>query len=335
MAGMNDDIEDIVRKHGPWTAMAIRLGDGSYTREPVPDYRLRRLLQAAQDMVGKPLSQCRVLDLACLEGHYAIEFAMHGAEALGIEGRAASVAKCEFARRSLGLERVRFEQGDVRHLSRDKHGVFDIVICSGLLYHLPAHDGQALIAAMFDTCSRLLIVDTFISLQGRSAVDVNGIERRGHYYGEHLPNESEREREGKLWASLDNDTSFWFTEPSLMNMLAAAGFTSVTDVLEPNMPGNPRDRKTYIAVKGTRATVLSSESTDRAANEAHAEGPNNLVDASQEPPGPVFLAAKHLLPQSIKDVLKPGLRALGVLPSDTTPAFQRGKPPTEEAPPKA
>src|SRR4051812_49098104 len=97
-ASMNGAIEDIVQEHGPWTAMAIRLADGSYTREPAPDYRLRRLVQAAQDLVGKPLAQCRVLDLACLEGQYAIEFALHGAEALGIEGRAASVAKCEFAR---------------------------------------------------------------------------------------------------------------------------------------------------------------------------------------------------------------------------------------------
>jgi SAM-dependent methyltransferase len=331
---MNGDIDEIVREHGPWTAMAIRLADGSYTREPAPDYRLRRLVQAAQDLVGKPLSQCRVLDLACLEGHYAIEFAMHGAEALGIEGRAASVAKCEFARRNLGLERVRFEQDDVRHLSREKHGVFDIVICSGLLYHLPARDAQALLAAMYETCSRMLIIDTFISLEGRNAVDIAASERRGHYYDEHLPGESARERERKLWASLDNDTSFWFTEPSLMNMLAAEGFTSVVDVLEPNMPGNPRDRKTYVALKGTRATILSSEPTDRAAREPHREGPNNLVDASQAPAGPIFLAAKRLLPQSVKDVIKPLLRAVRVLPPDTTPAFQRGDRSRDEAPPK-
>jgi len=331
---MKDGIEDIVREHGPWTAMAIRLDDGSYTREPAPDYRLRRLLQTAQDLVGKPLSQCRVLDLACLEGHYAIEFALHGAETLGIEGRAASVAKCEFARRNLGLERARFEQDDVRNLSRDRHGVFDIVICSGLLYHLPARDAQALIAAMHDTCSRLLIIDTFVSLEGRSAVDIDGVERRGHFYGEHDPNESAKERESKLWASLDNDSSFWFTEPSLMNMLSAEGFTSVIDVLEPYMPRNPRDRKTYIAVKGTPATVLSSEATEHAPREQHAEGLNPLVDASQTLPGPIFVAAKRLLPQSIKDVIKPGLRALGVIPADTTPEFQRRRQPTAKAPPE-
>ena len=323
---MTEDIEAVVREHGPWTAMAIRLGDGSHTRAPAPDYRLRRLLQVAQDMVGKPLSECRVLDLACLEGHYAIEFAMHGAVALGIEGRAASIAKCEFARQSLRLERLRFEQGDVRHLSRERHGVFDIVICSGLLYHLPADDARALIAAMHETCTRLLIIDTFVSLEGRARIEVGGKERRGHVYGEHAPGESAQERARKLWASLDNDASFWFTEPSLMNLLAEQGFTSVIDVLEPHMPGNSSDRKTYVAIRGERACVLSSEPTQQAVRAEHAEGPNLLMDASQRPLGPIFAAGKRLLPQSVKNVLKPGLRALGLLAPDTTPAFQRRAP---------
>src|ERR1700712_2944833 len=110
------ELQSVIDEHGPWTAMAIRLKDGSYTRAPAIDYRLRRLLQVSVDLVGKPLTQCRVLDLACLEGHYAIEFALHGAEVLGIEGRAASVAKCEFVQRNLGLERARFVQDDVRNL---------------------------------------------------------------------------------------------------------------------------------------------------------------------------------------------------------------------------
>ena len=51
-------------------------------------------------------------------------------------------------------------------------------------------------------------------------------------------------------------------------------------------------------------------------------------------PGPILVAAKRLLPQSIKNMIKPGLRALGVLPADTTPEFQRRKRSTAKAPPK-
>jgi hypothetical protein len=42
-----------------------------------------------------------------------------------------------------------------------------------------------------------------------------------------------------------------------------------------------------------------------------------------------------VLPQSVKDAIKPGLRALGVIPPDTTPEFQRGKRSAAKAPPKS
>jgi len=319
------EFERVVQQHGPWTAMAIRLPDGSYTREPSPDHRLRRILQAASDFVGKPLSQCRVLDLACLEGHYAIEFALHGAEVVGIEGREASVAKCDFVKNALGLDRAAFVQDDVRNLSREKYGVFDIVICSGLFYHLPAEDAYRLLEAMHETCSGVVILDTFIALSSQRTVEVRGATRHGHVYGEHDPTETEEERKKKLWASLDNDASFWFTEPSLINMMNSAGFSSLSEVLLPSMPGNMADRKTYLAVKGRKVEVLSSEPTQQAAPGEVPEGPNRNVDPSQKPTGPIFHAAKRWLPQPVKDAIKPVLRAVRLLPPDTTPSFQKSR----------
>src|SRR6185295_10800787 len=69
---LESHLKDVVDQHGPWTAMAIKLPGGAYTREPAVDHRLKRILQVCGDIVGKPLSQCRVLDLACLEGHYTL-----------------------------------------------------------------------------------------------------------------------------------------------------------------------------------------------------------------------------------------------------------------------
>ena len=316
------EFERIDQQHGPWTAMAIKLPDGSYTREPSPDYRLRRILQVGNDLVGKPLSQCRVLDLACLEGHYAVEFALHGAEVLGIEGREASVAKCEYVKKTLGLHRATFLQDDVRNLTREKYGIFDIIICSGLFYHLPAEDAHRLLEAMHETCSGIVILDTFIALSSQRSIDVRGTTRHGHVYGEHDPSETEEERKKKLWASLDNESSFWFTQPSLLNMLTSAGFSSVSEVLLPAMPGNMGDRKTYVAIKRQNVAVLSSEPTQSARDGEVPEGPNRHVDPSQTPRGPVFHAAKRLLPQPVKDVIKPVLRAVRLLPPDSTPSFQ-------------
>ena len=316
-------VDAVVRDHGEWTAMAIKLGNGTYTREPAVDHRLLRLLQVASDTVGKSLSQCRVLDLACLEGHYALEFAKHGAEVIGIEGRQDSVEKCNFAKEALGLDRAKFVQGDVRNLSVQEYGQFDIVICSGLLYHLPAGDAWTLLKSIYAACKGVMLLDTFISLSGRTELDLDGMHVHGHVYGEHDPNASAEEKAKLMWASLDNNTSFWFTEPSLVNLIARVGFSSVVDVLTPVMPGNLRDRKTYVAIKGTRVEVLTSDPTNVVRHTDIPEGQNHRMHASQTPPGPIFSAGRRLLPPAVKEAVKPTLRALGILPPDTTPEFMK------------
>src|SRR5579864_2220433 len=133
-------IEEIRRQHGEWSAMSIHLGGDLYTRAPSADGRLRRILQVSCDLVGKPLGELRVLDLACLEGHYGIEMAMHGAEVVGIELREANLAKARYVKDYLRLDRLTLCQDDVRNLSTEKYGQFDLVICSGILYHLAAPD---------------------------------------------------------------------------------------------------------------------------------------------------------------------------------------------------
>ena len=317
--------EKIIATFGEWTAMSIKLSDGSYTRTPAVDHRLRRLLQVAQDVVAKPLSECRVLDLACLEGHYAVEFAMHGAEAIGLEGRSVSVAKCDFVKRNLKLDRLQFHEDDVRNLSKVKYGTFDIVICSGILYHLKAPDAVGFLKSIYEVCDGVLLIDTFVSLSGQATERVGDRDVHGHHYFEHFDYDDEKAKQARLWASIDNATSFWFTEPTLMNILTDCGFTSVMDVLTPTMPGNPRDRKTYVAVKGSRAVVQSSDITSNEPIHDIPEGINPKIDGSQIPRGKLFKLAKAVLPPSIKEAIKPVLRAVRVLPKDTTPEFMKKK----------
>ena len=322
---VNERLQQVVEENGPWTAMAIKLPDNTYTRTPAVDHRLRRILQVADDLIGKPLSQCRILDLACLEGHYGIEFALRGCEVIGIEGRAGNIAKCEFVKRELGLNRILFFQDDVRNLSSTKYGIFDIVICSGILYHLPARDAWGLIQSMYETCKGIVIIDTFIALSSQLTVEIDGLTCHGHIYLEHGEADSAERKLNNLWASLDNDASFWFTEPSLMNLLARAGFSSSLDVLTPTMPGNLRDRKTYVAVKGARIEIISSDETNNQRHTDIPEGINPRVHPSQIRRGKIFKMAKRLLPQQVKNAIKPALRAFGLIPPDTTPEFHREK----------
>jgi hypothetical protein len=60
------------------------------------------------------------------------------------------------------------------------------------------------------------------------------------------------------WASLDNERSFWFTRPSLFNLLTRVGFTSVYTCQTPAFPGQTLDRDTLVAVKGSPQQLVST-----------------------------------------------------------------------------
>jgi 2-polyprenyl-3-methyl-5-hydroxy-6-metoxy-1,4-benzoquinol methylase len=299
-----ETIEDVKAEHGDWTAMSIRLQDGNYTREAKEDYRLRRLLQVAADTVNKPLSECRVLDLACLEGHYAIEFALHGAEAVAIELREANIAKAAFAADKLGLEGITFYQDDVCNLSLETHGRFDIIICSGILYHLPGPAAAQLIHTMYECCDGILLLDTFIATREDVQTEFRGASYGGTIYVEHDEGASEEEKLSDLWASVENETSFWFHLPALMGLLQSAGFTTAADVTLPTTTIWAYDRRTFLCIAGKPVEVLSSELT-QAAGHAKMLIPNpKAVHASQIKRTFLFRFTKKYFPQRIKDLIK-------------------------------
>ena len=115
-----DAKNDVITKYGNWTAHNICLQDDVYTIAPRivgDEVKLRRIVQCVFDLAGGSVEGLRILDLACLEGLYAIEFARHKASCLGIEGREANIEKARFARQVLGLDNLDFVQDDVRNLS--------------------------------------------------------------------------------------------------------------------------------------------------------------------------------------------------------------------------
>src|SRR5438105_3594020 len=86
---------EIVERYGPWTSHRLHIAHGVYTMEPrgQSGYPLRQVMQSIADVSCGEWSRLRILDLACLEGSFAIEAARHGAHAVGIEGREANLAK--------------------------------------------------------------------------------------------------------------------------------------------------------------------------------------------------------------------------------------------------
>jgi len=306
---------EVVDRHGSWTAMNVHLGDGLYTLgRGTRDERLRRLVQLAADATARPLDQLRVLDLACLEGHYALEFAMHGAHAVGIEAREDNVAKAEFARDALGLgDRLELIRGDVRDLGREAHGGFDVVLCAGILYHLDAPDVFGFLERIAEVCDRCAIVDTFVSLRDEAAHEHRGRRYWGRYYQEHSLGATAEEKARDPWASIDNQRSFWLTRSSLYNALSDVGFTSVLECHVPALVGTLGDRITLLALKGEPVRLLSSPPTDAEPNRPWPERYRPSIHPSQDPWVAGRRRVGRLLPGPVRRAVKGVLRSAGLM----------------------
>lgn len=263
-----DFIYDIPLPEGLWT------GEGL----DVPHTRLKRILQVVSDLSKKSLNKIRVLDLGSLEGQFSLEFAYHESDVVGIEVRSANVGKSEFCKRALELRNVTFLEEDARNISLEQHGRFDAIICSGLLYHLTATDSIELIKKMYQMTEHILVIDTHISLEPKLEFPYEGNSYYGNLHREHSDDEPQSIKETRILSSWDNPHSFWFTRPSLVNILNKTGFTSVYEAFTPahknygNDGFEHEDRCTFVAIKGNLQYLFTSPS---------ANNTNEFFDESQ------------------------------------------------------
>jgi len=253
-------MRELISRHGPWTTN-IHLGDGVYTidRNAPSDYaKMVRFGQLISDLTGQAIAALRILDLACLEAEFAIEFARQGASVVGIEGRTGNIEKGRLAKEALSLNNLQLVQDDVRNLNLEKYGSFDAVICSGILYHLDSPDVVSFLERIGEVCKRCAIIDTHVSLFGGKSFVYKNESYAGNLYIEHHAKAPQAERDRSVWASLDNPNSFWLTRPSLYNALTAASFTSIYECHAPVYVGPPLDRATFVALKGAPYKLASN-----------------------------------------------------------------------------
>lgn len=175
----------------------------------------------------------RVLDLACRAGAFSTVLADAGAQVLGVEGRIENLTMAP-ARPTL-----RYALGDVRDLSRERHGTFDVTLCLGILYHLDAADALALLRAMRDVTEPggFAIVDTHVG-EDQDVVWVGDRPYRGHRYSE--PSDG-------WWSAIGNPSSWWFTPESLDDALTHAGWTTLEHLPGVRWPGEPPGRHWLVA----------------------------------------------------------------------------------------
>jgi SAM-dependent methyltransferase len=197
------------------------------------------------------------LDIACLEGLFAIELARRGAKVVAIEGREANLDKAEFVKDMLFLDDLKLVRDDVRNLSPDRYGSFDVVLCLGILYHLDIPDSFLFMQQVADVCRGFAVIDTEVTISPEKSYAYRGKAYWGKSRVEHNSHTTPAERRKSPWASLDNVRSFCFTRASLYNLLSDVGFTSVYECHNPVVEKTV-GRITLLAIKGRKEALISS-----------------------------------------------------------------------------
>jgi SAM-dependent methyltransferase len=277
-----------------FTAHNIRLDDGQKTMgdssELLAETPLWTSIQKTIDLFFPEMRTqrraLRVVDLGCLEGGYAVEFARMGFDTLGIEARRENIQNCEFVKSHLVLPNLRFAQDDVRNIAA--HGSFDITFCGGLLYHL---DNPSAYLHTLSNCTReMLILHTHYAQQHdyryslgllnrylvapiKQALKLRGKKKnwglsrlteherqKGRWFKEYGKRETQENIETFLWSSYNNDRSFWPCKNDLIQILVDVGFDTVferfdfvKDIANDNYIAY-YDRSMFVALKSAALT---------------------------------------------------------------------------------
>ena len=242
-------------------ALALFARKGREGTGPVPQageangVKVRRILQLTRDLARRPFSQLRILDLGCGEGVYAIEAGLRGAQVLALDARTQRMDMGAACAARHGLDNVMFLERDVRDVTRETYGEFDVVFCLGLLYHLDAPDLFRVLENLHSLCAGMLVVDTLVSLDGGTEAVHGGRVYHGERRREHGDEDSAELRRSRVLKSIDNTFSFLLTRESLVRLLADVGFRSVLECHAPAEPLKAEDRITIAAFRGERVLL--------------------------------------------------------------------------------
>ncbi|HYJ06255.1 MAG TPA: class I SAM-dependent methyltransferase [Chthoniobacterales bacterium] len=156
-----------------------------------------------------------ILELGALEGAHTFMLAARPGvqRVLALEGREANLRKARFVQELLQVRNAEFAQANLEHARLAEFGAFDVVFCSGLLYHLP--EPWKLIEQLPAVAPALFIWTQYAAEE--EAKDV-GRGLRGKIHGEGGPDEP---------LSGMSPTAIWLTLASLRSVLQASGYQKI------------------------------------------------------------------------------------------------------------
>ena len=261
---LTEKFKQIKDLYGEWSAHNIKLDSNISTMD---DGIGERYIERAniykvfiQSELNKKLSRLKVLDLGCLEGGISIELAKEGACCTGIDVRDSHLVKARFASDVLGLKkRCKWINADVTSSNAwQKTTRYDVIILSGLLYHLDIKDILPFLKRLRSNCSKksMMIVDTNITSKYLNSYMLNeNLTVWGRNWKEHKTDDTYEDRLSRGWSSMSNNTAFWLTERSLVNMLVSADFGFVYKPLYPYHEWGHKNRDIWIAKPGSASKM--------------------------------------------------------------------------------
>lgn len=176
------------------------------------------------------LSGKSIMDVGCLEGGFATEFARLGMNALGLEVRQSNFENCLRVKAGIDLPNLSFVRDDAMNIGT--YPAVDVMFVCGLLYHLD--DPRKFIADASRICGRAIFLETHVAAEdGEASVALHKLSEmtvleglRGRWFPEYA-DVSVEELEKLKWASWSNNKSFWVQKEYLLQLLKEAGFNLV------------------------------------------------------------------------------------------------------------
>jgi len=181
-----------------------------------------------------------VLDLGALEGGLSLEMAREGWNAVGVEGRDANFRKAQLIASYYALPNLRFVHKDVKELSPERDGTFDVILCCGLLYHLdePIAHLRQLSSLLAD--DGLLFLDTHVAPDEHAArfgthekslsEPVTFVESGHEYDGRWWTEPAAGDLKERMWSAISNERSMWLSRRSLIRALYHSGFEAIEEL---------------------------------------------------------------------------------------------------------
>ena len=168
-----------------------------------------------------------VLELGPLEGGHTYQMERLGARSItAVEASVEAFLKCLIVKEALGLQRSRFLLGDIVEYLGAEQGRFDLVFCSGVLYHMA--DPVALIGAIAKVTDRCFVWSHYYSAENHHLK---------HHAREHTSNgftttywsHAYGDKSNRFWGG-NRSSAAWLERASLLDAFRHFGFSEITVV---------------------------------------------------------------------------------------------------------